>query len=71
MSFVYITENLINDKKYLGKHNGKSQNYLGSVTILKKAIEKVRQSKLGRKRIYREDGSFYMSPKMMGDQNSY
>lgn len=40
MHFVYITTNLINGKKYLGKHNGKNKNYLGSGTLLKKAIEK-------------------------------
>lgn len=40
MPFVYITTNLINNKKYLGKHNGKNSNYLGSGELLKKAIEK-------------------------------
>lgn len=40
MSFVYVTTNLINNKKYLGKHNGKNKNYLGSGFLLKKAIEK-------------------------------
>jgi hypothetical protein len=40
MAFVYITTNLLNGKKYLGKHNGKNSNYLGSGTLLKKAIKK-------------------------------
>jgi hypothetical protein len=39
-AFVYITTNLINGKKYLGKHNGKHEGYLGSGTILKTAIKK-------------------------------
>jgi len=40
MAFVYITTNLINGKKYLGKHNGTKPNYLGSGKLLKHAIEK-------------------------------
>ena len=54
-AFVYVTTNLINGKKYLGKHNGKSNSYLGSGKALKKAIKKY-----GKKKHYREDGSFYM-----------
>lgn len=40
MSFVYITTNLINGKQYLGKHNGKNPNYMGSGKLLKQAILK-------------------------------
>ena len=41
--FVYITTNLINGKKYLGKHNGKNGGYLGSGKALKDAIKKYGQ----------------------------
>ena len=37
---VYITTNLINGKKYLGKHNGKNPNYLGSGLAIKYAVKK-------------------------------
>jgi hypothetical protein len=37
---IYITTNLINGKRYLGKHNGKNPKYLGSGNILKDAIKK-------------------------------
>lgn len=40
MNFVYITTNLINGKKYLGKHNGKNTRYLGSGKLLTDAIKK-------------------------------
>ena len=41
MFYVYLTTNLINDKKYIGQHYGELQDsYLGSGSILKKAIEK-------------------------------
>jgi len=39
--FIYITENLINGRKYIGKHSGDiSDGYLGSGMLLKRAIEK-------------------------------
>lgn len=38
--YVYVTHNNINGKKYLGKHNGKNSNYLGSGKLLKRAIAK-------------------------------
>lgn len=39
--FIYITENLVNGKKYIGKHSGEiSDLYFGSGTVLKLAIEK-------------------------------
>ena len=39
--YVYITTNLINDKKYIGQHYGEiDDSYLGSGSLLKKAIEK-------------------------------
>lgn len=41
---VYVTRNLINGKKYLGKHNGKNPNYLGSGLAIKAAIKKYGKS---------------------------
>lgn len=39
--FIYLTINLINNKKYVGKHYGSLEdNYLGSGSILKNAIKK-------------------------------
>ena len=39
--YIYQTTNLINNKKYIGKHHGQlNDNYLGSGLLLQKAIEK-------------------------------
>lgn len=41
ISYIYLTTNLINGKKYIGQHTGQiNDNYLGSGVILVKAIEK-------------------------------
>ena len=41
MLYIYLTENLINGRVYVGKHTGDlDDNYLGSGVILKRAIEK-------------------------------
>jgi group I intron endonuclease len=37
---IYLTTNMINGKRYLGKDSKNDPNYLGSGTILKRAIEK-------------------------------
>jgi group I intron endonuclease len=37
---IYLTVNLINNKKYIGKDSNNNPNYLGSGVYLKKAIEK-------------------------------
>ncbi|AKE44852.1 homing endonuclease [Sinorhizobium phage phiM9] len=50
--FIYLTTNLINGKKYVGRRNGdptKDSHYLGSGTLLNRAIEKY-----GRKNFKRE-----------------
>jgi len=49
---VYITTNNINGKKYLGKHNGKNPNYLGSGTILKDAIKKYGKYNFSKEIVY-------------------
>jgi len=49
---VYITTNNINGKKYIGKHNGKNVNYLGSGKILKDAINKYRKENFKKEIIY-------------------
>lgn len=39
--FIYLTTNLINNNKYIGKHHGElDDDYLGSGTLLKQAIKK-------------------------------
>lgn len=39
--FVYLTENLVNGKKYIGQHIGQeNDSYLGSGSLLKRAINK-------------------------------
>lgn len=39
-NFVYISENLINGKKYIGSHNGNKKEYYGSGILISKAIKK-------------------------------
>lgn len=40
MFLLYQTTNLVNGKFYIGVHNGANAHYLGSGTILKRAIKK-------------------------------
>lgn len=52
--FIYITENLVNGKKYLGQrvYKGRWKYYLGSGKLLKKAIKAYGSSNFSRKIIY-------------------
>jgi hypothetical protein len=54
--FIYITTNLKNGKQYIGKHTTFGDDYLGSGTVLKKAIEKY-----GAENFEREDIAFAYS----------
>lgn len=47
--FIYLTTNLVTNEKYIGKHYGETiDNYLGSGTILLRAIEKYRKENFKR-----------------------
>lgn len=43
-AIVYVTTNLVTGKRYLGKHNGKNPEYLGSGLAIKAAIKKYGKS---------------------------
>lgn len=49
--FIYITTNMVNNKKYIGqrKFYGKWQEYLGSGTLIRRAIEKYGRNAFSRK----------------------
>ena len=44
--YIYVTENLVNNKKYVGQHKGnkKDMSYFGSGVLIRKAIEKYEKS---------------------------
>jgi group I intron endonuclease len=50
--FIYVTENLLNGKKYIGQHTNFNDKYLGSGTVIKKAIGKYGNKNFKRKIIY-------------------
>ena len=50
--FVYITTNLINGKKYIGKNTTFNDDYLGSGTIISRSINKYGKENFKRKIIY-------------------
>ena len=48
--FIYMTTNLINGKRYIGKHFGyENDSYLGSGTLIQKAIKKYGKDNFERK----------------------
>lgn len=51
--FIYLTTNLITNEKYIGKHHGYlDDNYLGSGTILLRAIKKYGKENFKREILY-------------------
>lgn len=51
--FIYLTTNLITNEKYIGKHFGETtDNYLGSGTILLRAIKKYKKENFKREILY-------------------
>lgn len=51
--FIYLTTNLVTNEKYIGKHYGDlNDNYLGSGTILLRAIKKYGKENFEREILY-------------------
>ena len=65
--FIYLTTNLINGKKYIGKHYGSlDDGYLGSGKILQRAI-----AKYGKDNFYREILDFSQSEEENAEKEKY
>lgn len=65
--FIYLTTNLINGKKYIGKHFGfLDDGYLGSGKLLKRAVEKY-----GKENFQREILSFSSSEEENAEKEKY
>lgn len=58
MAIVYCTTNKINGKKYIGSHNGKNSNYLGSGKIFLKAVKKYGKKNFIRQTLWEGDKEF-------------
>lgn len=51
--YIYLTTNLINNKKYIGKHFGElNDNYLGSGLLLQRAIEEYGKENFSKQILY-------------------
>jgi len=58
MPEIYLTRNLINDKKYIGQSIYDNKNYLGSGTLLKQAIKKYGKENFEKKVIVSGDFNY-------------
>lgn len=58
MAEVYLTTNLVNNKKYIGQSKNNDQNYIGSGKILKKAIKKYGKENFKKKILVKGDLSY-------------
>jgi len=67
MYYIYLTTNLINNKKYIGQHKGEiNDNYLGSGHALKIAI-----AKYGRSNFTKEIIEIYSSEEELNEKERY
>lgn len=69
--FIYLTTNLVNEKKYIGQrkitnHYGDDDNYLGSGVLITKAI-----AKYGRENFHRDILEYVFTMEEMDDREKY
>src|ERR1700742_1816752 len=64
--FIYVTTNTVNGKKYIGKCESNKKSYLGSGSLLKKAIKKY-----GRQNFIRDILAYGISREDLDDLEKY